>query len=131
MIVVDASVVVELLLRQQEEILLERVLVRGGVLCAPHLLDLEVLQALRRLVTAGKLSAQRAAEAVADLEVLPVDRHPTLALVPRIWELRHHLTAYDAAYFALAETLGCPLVTRDRGFAGVPASVGAVAVEWV
>lgn len=86
---------------------------------APHLLDLEVAHALRRLLRAGNLDATRAVLALDDLKELPLHRHAHGPLLPRVWELRHNLTAYDAAYLALAESLDCPLLTRDRGLAAV------------
>lgn len=118
MIVVDASAVLDLLLRAEgAEAIEERVLVAGTSLHAPHLLDLEVAQALRRFERARELSAARARAALADLDALPLHRHPHDALLPRIWELRNVMTAYDAAYVALAEGLRAPLLTRDRRLA--------------
>ncbi len=114
MIVIDASVVIELLLRtaagQQLE---ERVLVTTETLHAPHLLDLEVTQVLRRYVRAASLSVARGNEALRDLLDLPLHRYPHSLFLPRIWELRNNVTAYDAAYLALAESLEAPLLTRD------------------
>jgi len=72
---------------------------------APHLIDLEVTSVLRRWLDQGVISPDRAAQAVADLTFHPIERYPHLALVPRIWELRHNVTPYDAAYVALAEAL--------------------------
>jgi predicted nucleic acid-binding protein len=65
------------------------------------------------------LDDQRVAEALQDFEDLPLRRHSHRVLLPRIWELRHNLTAYDAAYLALAEILDAPLITRDRAFASI------------
>ena len=90
---------------------------------APHLVDLEVTQALRRYVRTGIILADRGAEALADLSDLPLTRYPHQVLLPRIWELRHGLTAYDAAYLALAEVLGAPLITRDRALANASSHV--------
>lgn len=87
---------------------------------APHFLVLEVAQALRRLEAAGVIRAERAAEALNDAAALAVERHPHEALLRRIWELRHNLTAYDAAYVALAERLGTALVTTDARLASAP-----------
>lgn len=87
---------------------------------APHLIDLEVLSVLRRRAAAGDLEGRRVGFALRDLEDLPIVRYPHLPFAARIWELRHALTPYDAAYVALAEVLGCPLVTADRAIARAP-----------
>ena len=129
MIVVDASAVLELLLRTDKVPRLEeRLLARGESLHAPHLLDLEVAQVLRRHAAAGDLSPERGREALADLVDLPVHRYPHDVLLPRIWELRKNVTAYDAAYLALAEVLIAPLVTCDARLASAPGHTAAVVV---
>jgi predicted nucleic acid-binding protein len=113
-IVVDASAVVDLLLVTAAAPQLADRLLRTGVsLHAPHLLDVEVVQAIRRYSISGEIPARRGEEAVADLLDLPIHRHPHDLLLPRIWELRRSVTASDAAYVALAEALDAPLVTRD------------------
>lgn len=118
MIVVDASAILELLLNtHQAARVAERLFVAGETLHAPHLLDLEVAQVLRRYAAAGALTEERGDEALEDLGDLPLERYPHTLLLPRIWELRHALTAYDAAYVALAEALAAPLVTRDAALA--------------
>ena len=81
---------------------------------APHLIDLEIAQVLRRYVHSAVISAERGAEALSDLVNFPLTRYPHFVLLTRIWEMRHSLTAYDAAYLALAEALDARLVTRDR-----------------
>jgi len=88
----------------------------GFALHAPHLVDVEVLSALRRLVSSGEATAERAAEAIADLHDLPIERYPHDILVPRIWQLRENFSAYDASYVALADGLAdepVPLLTAD------------------
>ncbi len=122
MIVVDASVVVDVLLGTAAgRTAAGRLFARGESLHAPELVDVEVAQAIRRYASNGELKAARAREAIRDLEDLPIMRHPHVDLLPRIWELRHNLTVYDAAYVALAEALRVPLLTRDGGLAGVRA----------
>ena len=129
MIVPDASVVLELLLRTQYSTEVESALFDSKEsLHAPHLLDLEVLQVLRRYLANGDIKESRAREAVADLLDLPIIRYPHRLLVPRIWELRGNLTAYDGAYVALAELLEASLVTRDQRLANAPGSRARVRV---
>jgi predicted nucleic acid-binding protein len=84
---------------------------------APHLIDLEIAQVVRRYVRSGVISAERGAEALSDLVDFPLTRYPHFVLLTRIWEMRHDLTAYDAAYLALAEALDARLITRDRALA--------------
>ena len=84
---------------------------------APHLLDLEVTQVLRRLAQQGVVSGTRADEAIRDLLDLRVARYPHVVLLPRMWQLRHNFSAYDAAYIVLSEKLGAPLITRDSRLA--------------
>ena len=117
MIVVDASALLEVLLQRDAAPAIERRLARGGGLHGPELLDLEVLQVLRRLVAARAMSADRADLAVGALERVALRRWSHGAIRRRTWELRERLSAYDAAYVALAERLRSPLVTRDRRLA--------------
>jgi predicted nucleic acid-binding protein len=120
-IVVDASAVLETLLRTPAAAAVERRLFElRHTLHAPHLLDVEVAQVVRRYAAAGELDAERGREALADLAGLPLFRYPHDFLLPRVWELRNNLTAYDAVYVALAEALGAPLLTCDRRLAAAP-----------
>lgn len=129
MIVLDASAALELLLRSPRGRALEaRVLAPGESLHVPHLFDLEILQVLRRYVRLGEMSETRATQALADLEALPVVRYPPAPFTARIWELRNDLTAYDAAYVALAEALRASLLTCDTALASVPGVEAAVDV---
>lgn len=122
MIVVDASAVLEILLRTPAASAVEsRVFRPGETLHAPHLLDVEAAQVIRRYVALGQIPRSRGAQAVEDLAVFPLARYPHVDLLPRIWELRGNLTAYDAAYVSLAEALKATLVTRDRRLAAAPA----------
>lgn len=92
----------------------------GQILHAPHLLDVEVAQVLRRLEHSSVLRAGRAQEALDDLKALRVVRHAHLPLLDRVWMLRSNLSAYDALYVALAESLDAPLVTTDKRLQGSP-----------
>lgn len=114
MIVLDASAAVDWLLRTPAgQRIDQRIYAHGESLHAPHLLDVEVAQVLRRLVREGLVTQQRAAEAIQDLLALRLTRYPHSVLLTRIWHLRHNLSAYDAPYVALAENLKATLITRD------------------
>lgn len=113
MIVVDASVLAPALADDGADGGRARERLRGERLVAPELVDLEVVSVLRRAARAGRLEKRRSAQALADLATLPLRRVSHLPLLPRVWELRDNLTAYDAAYIALAEVLGALLLTAD------------------
>lgn len=114
MIVVDASALLELLLGGPAgERVARRLSARDEELHAPHLVDLEIAQVLRRYAAAGAIDESRGRDALGDLADLDLVRHPHDLLLPRIWELRDRVSAYDAAYVALAEVLPAPLITLD------------------
>lgn len=118
MIVVDASALIEVLLNTPSGArITERLFDGQETLHAPCLLDIEVAQVLRRFSLAGELNASRGLQAIEDLSDFPLSRYPHDLFLPRIWELRHNVTAYDAAYIALAEALDAPLLTRDARLA--------------
>ena len=96
------------------EVVAERVRAPQESLHAPHLLDVEVAQVLRRFVLRGLVEEERAAEALLDLRDLDVTRYPHDVLLPRMWQLRENFSAYDAAYLALAESLDALLLTTDQ-----------------
>src|SRR5262249_22247922 len=128
MIVLDASAAVDWLLQTPAGQRIENRIYSGNeTLHTPHLLDLEVAQVLRRLVRQGVVAAHRADEAVRDLLDLRISRYAHFVLLPRMWQLRHNLSAYDAAYVVLAEKLGAALVTRDGRLAS--ASGHAATIE--
>lgn len=121
MIVVDASALVEALLGTAAAERVEKKLFdRGETIHAPHLVDLEVTQILRRYAIGREVAAERCRTALEDMQVFPLIRHAHDLLLPRIWELRQNVSAYDGAYVALAEFLGATLVTRDRRLAAAP-----------
>jgi len=120
--VLDASAVVEWLLGSErgEAVGTQLLDDSDGAFFAPDLLDVEVVQAFRRLAQSGAVSDVRATGAVELLQALPVERPSAAILVPRIWALRNNLSAYDAAYVALAEALDCALLTCDARIADAP-----------
>lgn len=120
MIVVDASVIVTALADDGADGDRVRERLRGERLTAPHLIDLEVVSAWRRLASAGQLDERRVALAMTDLSALRIERAPHQPLVRRCWELRANLTVYDASYIALAEAIDAVLLTGDRRLAEAP-----------
>jgi predicted nucleic acid-binding protein len=132
MLVVDASAVAELLLgRPVGASVAQRLREHAFDLHAPHLLDVEVLSALRRVVAAGDATAARAGEALDDLLDLPIERYAHDVFIARVWELRDNFSPYDAAYVALAEAIaadGVPLLTADARLARAAAAHTTVSV---
>ena len=118
MIVVDASALIEVLLDASgASRVADRLFDATETLHAPHLLDVEVAQVMRRYSRSGEIDAARGVQALEDLQDFPIARYPHHPFLPRIWELRHNVTAYDATYVALAEALAAPLLTCDAKLA--------------
>lgn len=129
MIVIDCAAVVDALTMVEGSSDLRAELAHGD-LHAPALLDFEVVSALRGLTLGGKLSAARAQDTLTDFDALPIERWPSApALRQRAFSLRENLTAYDAAYVALAEALHCPLLTRDARLARTGTQIVEVRVR--
>jgi predicted nucleic acid-binding protein len=117
-IVVDASAIVETLFGTSAGRSINDILFAPGeALCAPHLIDIEVTHVLRRFARDGDIASERCRLALDDFANLTISRHAHDFLLPRIWQLRNNLSAYDAAYVSLAEALDAPLVTCDRRLA--------------
>ncbi len=115
MIVLDASVVVELLTNgDMAEFIRTELVGSGGPFLVPHLIDIEAVSALRRLAGEQRIDHHRCAEFLAGLASLPAERYSNTPLIGRIWELRHNFTAYDATYIALAEATDSVLYTCDE-----------------
>jgi predicted nucleic acid-binding protein len=115
-IVVDSSALVQALLTKRSS----RARLQAETLHAPFLLDSEVLSTLRGHHRAGKISLVAAEGLVDEVGRMDLSRHSAVPLARRAWDLRDDLTAYDACYVALAERLGCPLVTADARIARAP-----------
>ena len=89
-------------------------------------MDIEVASSLRRAAASGAASLERAEQALDDLQIMRIERHSHLVCLPRIWELRHNFSAYDACYLALTELLDATLITRDRALAHARLRYGSV-----
>lgn len=120
MIVADASAVVEFLLGTPAGDRARARMAEAGTVHTPALVDVEVAQAVQRLAREGTIGASHGKALIEILQEMPIDRRQVDPLLPRIWSLRDNLTAYDAAYVALAEALGCALLTFDERIAGAP-----------
>jgi predicted nucleic acid-binding protein len=129
LIVLDASAAIDWLLRTPAGLRIDRrIYSRDESLHAPHLIDVEISHVLRRLVREGEISADRAGQVIEDLLVLRLTRYPHWMLLPRIWKLRNNLSAYDAAYVALAEQLGATLISRDSKLSSAPGHTASVEI---
>jgi predicted nucleic acid-binding protein len=129
MIVLDASAMLDWMLQTPAGQRIERrIYARNDTLHSVHLLDVEFAQVLRRLVRERTLTSRRAEEAIEDLMALRVTRYAHVLLLSRIWRLRINMSAYDAAYVALAEELKAPLITRDQKIAAAAGHAAAVEV---
>ena len=129
MIVLDTSAAIDCMLRTPiGQRIAQRVFRHGETVHTVHLLDLEFAQVLRRLVREKTITTRRAEEAIQDLGALRMTRYAPALLLDRVWQLRANLSAYDAAYVALAEGLKASLITRDRRLAAAPGHRAAVEV---
>lgn len=129
MIVLDTSAAVDWLLQTPVgKRIDQRIYSQGESLHAPHLLDVEATQVLRRLAREHQVTVGRAEEAISDLLNLRIARYPHLVFLGRVWQLRHTLTAYDALYIALTERLNATLVTRDARLRSAPGHAARIEV---
>ncbi|HET7315477.1 type II toxin-antitoxin system VapC family toxin [Salinisphaera sp.] len=120
MVVVDASAILEALLCTARADAAQQWLDERQTLHAPDLIDIEIAQALRRYHLRGELGARRGAQALDDLAAFGIKHYPHAPLLRRVWQLRANISAYDAAYVALAEALDAPLLTSDARLANAP-----------
>jgi predicted nucleic acid-binding protein len=125
-LVIDTSAVLEALAAHDPAPGLVERLAHDGDLHGPHLIDTEVLHALRRMTMDDAISNERATDARHDFADLTLVRYPHQPLSDRIWDLRHNLTAYDATFVALAEALDAPLITCDARLASAPGHTARV-----
>ncbi len=125
--VIDSSAALELLLdTARGRRLNERIRAESVEIHAPHLVDLEIAQVLRRYVLRGSLDAARGMRALRHWRSLQVERYEHRRFLDRVWELRHNVSAYDAVYVALAEALSTVLLTADRRLAAAPGLAGRI-----
>ncbi len=125
--VIDSSAALELLLdTARGRRLNERIRAESVEIHAPHLVDLEIAQVLRRYVLRGTLDAARGMRALRHWRSLQVERYEHRRFLDRVWELRHNVSAYDAVYVALAEALSTVLLTADRRLAAAPGLAGRI-----
>ncbi|MBL8219348.1 MAG: type II toxin-antitoxin system VapC family toxin [Bryobacterales bacterium] len=118
MIVIDASLLVEMLLnRPLAAAVRERLAQCAEPIAIPHIIDIEAISALRGIAKAERISSDRQEAFLMNLALFPAERYQHTPLLPRIWELRHNFTSHDAAYIALAEALDAELYTSDRRLA--------------
>ncbi len=117
---VDASALVDLLLDLPRGAAVAHVLEGVDVVVAPDLVNVEVVGAVRRLERASRISTERAAKAIADLEGTPLHRLPTTGMLEAVWGLRHNVTPQDACYVVAARALEVPLLTADLRLARAP-----------
>ena len=117
MIVIDASVILHALIEIRDNSEIQRLLESSGGVIAPHIIDAEVINGIRKNLRLKTISPERANFAIGDLQNMPIDRKSTKEFNQRIWELRDNFTPYDATYLALAESYGAQLFTRDQKLA--------------
>jgi len=121
LIVLDASILANVIADDGPDGKRARTEIRAAVdLAAPDLVDVETVAVLRKRWLAGTITQRRFATAIDDLELITIDRYPTLPLMRRAFELRANVTSYDAAYIALAEVLHCELLTGDGHLGKAP-----------
>jgi predicted nucleic acid-binding protein len=121
MIVLDASVLLELALGTPRGQRIAGMIQDPTIgLHAPHLVDIEVMQVLRRLERSGEINNATAKQAIRGVLELDIERHAHVDLLDRVWQLRKNATAYDAVYLALAEALDATLLTCDKRLARSP-----------
>ena len=114
MIVIDASIVLKIFMDDLKDIEIEKKLENVDGLIAPQIIDLEVINGIRKNLRLGNLTEARASQAILDLQIFPVERMETILLISRIWQLKNNFTPYDASYVALAEDYQVPFLTRDQ-----------------